>query len=92
MAGFLLIHVRIYVSFERDYISPMKTVSIREAHNRFDELAQEVEQGETVTVTRRDGEVFRDHPMVREAASRCRHTPVSRTMVDPPPPRASVTA
>lgn len=30
----------------------MKTVSIREAQSRLDELAQDVEQGETVIVTR----------------------------------------
>lgn len=36
----------------------MKTVSIREAQDRFDELAQDVEQGETVTVTRDGKPVF----------------------------------
>lgn len=30
----------------------MKTISIREAKNRFTELAREVEQGETIVVTR----------------------------------------
>ncbi|MBP1844690.1 prevent-host-death family protein [Rhizobium petrolearium] len=36
----------------------MKTVSIREAKNRLTELAREVEQGETVTVTRNGKPVF----------------------------------
>jgi prevent-host-death family protein len=36
----------------------IKTVSIREAQDRFDELAQDVEQGETVTVTRDGKPVF----------------------------------
>jgi prevent-host-death family protein len=36
----------------------MKTVSIREAQDRLDELAQDVEQGETVTVTRDGKPVF----------------------------------
>ncbi len=36
----------------------MKTVSIREAQDRFDELAQDVEKGETVTVTRDGKPVF----------------------------------
>jgi prevent-host-death family protein len=36
----------------------MKTVSIREAQDRFDELAQDVEQGEIVTVTRDGKPVF----------------------------------
>ncbi|MBP2548900.1 prevent-host-death family protein [Neorhizobium galegae] len=36
----------------------MKTVSIREAQDRFDELAQDVERGETVTVTRDGKPVF----------------------------------
>ncbi|NSY17679.1 type II toxin-antitoxin system Phd/YefM family antitoxin [Neorhizobium sp. AL 9.2.2] len=37
----------------------MKTVSIREAQDKFEELAQSVEQGETVTVTR-DGKPVLD--------------------------------
>lgn len=37
----------------------MKTVSIRDVHERFDELAQEVEQGATVTVMR-DGKPLLD--------------------------------
>ncbi|MCJ9753391.1 type II toxin-antitoxin system prevent-host-death family antitoxin [Neorhizobium sp. BETTINA12A] len=36
----------------------MKTVSLREAQDRLDELAQDVEQGETVTVTRDGKPVF----------------------------------
>ncbi len=36
----------------------MKTVSIAEAHDRFDELARQVEKGETVTVTRDGKPVF----------------------------------
>jgi prevent-host-death family protein len=36
----------------------MKTVSIREAQDRFDELARDVEHGETVTVTRDGKPVF----------------------------------
>lgn len=36
----------------------MKTVSIREVRDRFDEFAQDVEQGETVTVTRDGKPVF----------------------------------
>ncbi|MCY1668249.1 type II toxin-antitoxin system Phd/YefM family antitoxin [Rhizobium sp. SL86] len=36
----------------------MKTVSIAEAQDRFDELAQDVERGETVTVTRDGKPVF----------------------------------
>ncbi|WP_440411531.1 type II toxin-antitoxin system Phd/YefM family antitoxin [Neorhizobium petrolearium] len=36
----------------------MKTVSIRDAKNRLTELAREVEQGETVTVTRNGKPVF----------------------------------
>jgi len=36
----------------------MKTVSIREAQDRLDELAQDVEQGETVIVTRDGKPVF----------------------------------
>jgi len=36
----------------------MKTVSIREAQDRLDELAQDVEQGEIVTVTRNGKPVF----------------------------------
>ncbi|RWX78608.1 type II toxin-antitoxin system prevent-host-death family antitoxin [Neorhizobium lilium] len=36
----------------------MKTVSIRDVQNRFDELAHDVEQGETVTVTRDGKPVF----------------------------------
>ncbi len=36
----------------------MKTVSIAEAQDRFDELAQQVEKGETVTVTRDGRPVF----------------------------------
>ncbi|CDZ61269.1 type II toxin-antitoxin system Phd/YefM family antitoxin [Neorhizobium galegae] len=36
----------------------MKTVSIREAQDRLDEFAQDVEQGETVTVTRDGKPVF----------------------------------
>ncbi|MBT9372514.1 type II toxin-antitoxin system prevent-host-death family antitoxin [Rhizobium sp. CSW-27] len=36
----------------------MKTVSIAEAQDRFDELAQDVENGETVTVTRDGKPVF----------------------------------
>jgi prevent-host-death family protein len=40
------------------YISRMKTVSMREAQDRFDELAREVEKGETVTVTRDGKPVF----------------------------------
>lgn len=42
----------------RRYISPMKTVSIRDMQERFDELVHEVEQGETVTVTRDGKPVF----------------------------------
>ena len=37
----------------------MKTVSIAEVQERFEELAQDVEKGETVTVTR-DGKPFFD--------------------------------
>lgn len=36
----------------------MKTVSIREAQDRLDELAHDVEQGEIVTVTRNGKPVF----------------------------------
>ncbi|MBW6422981.1 type II toxin-antitoxin system prevent-host-death family antitoxin [Rhizobium sp. XQZ8] len=36
----------------------MKTVSIREVQDRFDELAHDVEQGETVVVTRDGKPVF----------------------------------
>ncbi len=36
----------------------MKTVSIREAKNRLTELAREVEQGETVVVTRNGRPAF----------------------------------
>ncbi|CAD7024011.1 type II toxin-antitoxin system prevent-host-death family antitoxin [Pseudorhizobium endolithicum] len=36
----------------------MKTVSLREAQARLDELAQDVAQGETVTVTRDGKPVF----------------------------------
>jgi prevent-host-death family protein len=36
----------------------MKTVSLREAQDRLDELAQDVEQGGTVTVTRDGKPVF----------------------------------
>lgn len=36
----------------------MKTVSIREAQDRLDELARDVEHGETVTVTRDGKPVF----------------------------------
>lgn len=38
--------------------SSMKTVSIREVQDRFDELAHDVEQGETVVVTRDGKPVF----------------------------------
>jgi len=36
----------------------MKTVSIRDAKNRLTELAREVEDGETITVTRNGKPVF----------------------------------
>jgi len=36
----------------------MKTVSIREAKNRLTELAREVEEGETIVVTRNGRPVF----------------------------------
>jgi prevent-host-death family protein len=36
----------------------MKTVSIRDAKNRLTELAREVEQGETIVVTRNGKPVF----------------------------------
>jgi prevent-host-death family protein len=36
----------------------MKTVSIRDAQQRFEELARDVEEGETVTVTRDGKPVF----------------------------------
>lgn len=36
----------------------MKTVSIRDAKNRLTELAREVEQGETIVVTRNGRPVF----------------------------------
>lgn len=36
----------------------MKTMSIREVQDRFEELAHDVEQGETVTVTRDGRAVF----------------------------------
>lgn len=36
----------------------MKTVSIRDAKNRLTELAREVEQGETVVVTRNGRPIF----------------------------------
>lgn len=36
----------------------MKTVSIRDAKNRLTELAREVEEGETITVTRNGRPVF----------------------------------
>lgn len=39
-------------------MSPMKTVSIRDAKNRLTELAREVENGETIVVTRNGRPVF----------------------------------
>jgi prevent-host-death family protein len=45
----------------------MKTVSIREAQDRFDELAQDVEQGEIVTVTRDGKPVFDLVPRVEKS-------------------------
>jgi prevent-host-death family protein len=36
----------------------MKTVSVRDARNRLLQLAREVEQGETIIVTRNGGPVF----------------------------------
>lgn len=51
----------------------MKTVSIRDAKNRLTELAREVEEGETITVTRNGKPVFdlvphRKHKGLRWAA------------------------
>lgn len=40
------------------YSSRMKTVSIRDAKNRLTELAREVEDGETIVVTRNGRPVF----------------------------------
>lgn len=40
------------------YIEAMKTVSIRDAKNRLTELAREVEEGETIVVTRNGRPVF----------------------------------
>ncbi|TCU17218.1 prevent-host-death family protein [Rhizobium sullae] len=40
------------------YIWRMKTVSIRDAKNRLTELAREVEEGETIVVTRNGRPVF----------------------------------
>lgn len=42
----------------RRRLAAMKTVSIAEAQDRFDELAKQVESGETVTVTRDGRPVF----------------------------------
>ena len=40
------------------YMPAMKTVSIRDAKNRLLQLAREVEQGETIVVTRNGRPVF----------------------------------
>ncbi len=45
----------------------MKTVSIQDVPQRFEELAREVEQGETVTVTRNGKPVFDLVPREAEA-------------------------
>lgn len=48
----------------------MKTVSIQDVPQRFEELAREVEQGETVTVTRNGKPVFDLVPREAEALPR----------------------
>ncbi len=53
----------------RTYIFFMKTMSIREVQDRFEELAHDVEQGETVTVTRDGRPVFDIVPRSMERAS-----------------------
>jgi prevent-host-death family protein len=58
-AGFLLFNERALTVRRRVATFPfMRTVSIREAQNRLDELAHDVEQGETVIVTRDGKPVF----------------------------------
>jgi prevent-host-death family protein len=72
-----VIYAHIDVFGHRIYIPVMKTVSIQDAQLRFDELARDVEQGETVTVTR-DGKPVFDLVPRDEAADAIQGEPKKR--------------
>ena len=58
MAGPLCLSASLTGSVRAPIFLCMKTVTIREALDRFNELARDVEKGETVTVTRDGKPVF----------------------------------